>query len=418
MATKLVIDGNILRILPHIEQDWEKASKAEGDIKSLSRNRLLEAAGSYQRNAKQCPEDPQQQAHELLKAATLYHRADQGQLAIQCLYRYAQAMADHLRLIGDRALRMTYLAEVIMLMNDYIPMVPEESVGDIVKELEKNLAKYLYEASALDSLEELCDRHIEIRDILMIGQSFFDPNLTASLNQVQEALNTTSQFAGARSGGERVKLGNQAMVRLAEIRRDINSQPRREQATILKQLIAGWEKIMRAEVLQALEIVTTSAQPNVQKTAQNSVQDLIRKTEKQLRTLIEQKYRQQFGESWIQHVEAKHSKIYASWLRNLQRDKAAFQLYTNYSTAILDYSRLEDLAELVNAQWALFRDIFDFGYDKRNKSVFTEKIRGITKVRNPLAHHRPVPENELLRAQVYCNDILLAIERAKQTEND
>ena len=87
VSKSFIIGSNALRILPHIGQDWEEASKAESDASSLSHERLLELASSYQRNAEQYLEDPLQQAHEWLKAATLYHRADQGRLAVQCLYR-------------------------------------------------------------------------------------------------------------------------------------------------------------------------------------------------------------------------------------------------------------------------------------------------------------------------------------------
>jgi len=417
MVSKLIIDSNTLRILQYIEQDWEKASKAENDAKSLGCERLLELAHSYQRNAEQCLEDPHQQAQELLKAATLYHYADQDRLAAQCLYRYGQALADHLHLMGNHELMLTYLAEAIVLMNDYILVVPKERVSDIVKELEECLMEYLHKVSVLVSLEELVSRHTEIREMLSISQSFLHPGLAVSLDQTQRVLDTIIRFANAQSGGDKVKLGNQAVANLTEIRRGIHSQCRGKEAKLLRQLVSGWERVVQAELFRVLETVTVPAQPGLQEATREVVQDLIRRVEKRLRALIERKYQQQFGKSWLQHIEAKHPKMYAYWLRNLQKDKVAFQLYTDYSAAILDYSRLEDLAELVNAQWALFRDVFDFGYDKRNKSVFTEKIRDIVRVRNPLAHHRPVPENELLRAQVYCNDILLVIERAKQRED-
>jgi hypothetical protein len=39
-------------------------------------------------------------------------------------------------------------------------------------------------------------------------------------------------------------------------------------------------------------------------------------------------------------------------------------------------------------------------------------VEHIIKVRNPLAHHRAVPENELRRALVLSTDILRAIGRA------
>lgn len=143
---------------------------------------------------------------------------------------------------------------------------------------------------------------------------------------------------------------------------------------------------------------------------EKQIQDLVKEVEQRLRELISIQYRQQFGETWVKHIEVKHATMYQYWLRNLERDKAVFKTYRQYSPEILEYSRLDDLSDLITAQWHLFRDVLDFGYDDRNKVVFHDKMSQIARVRNPLAHHRAVPENELLRARVLCTDILLALE--------
>jgi hypothetical protein len=66
--------------------------------------------------------------------------------------------------------------------------------------------------------------------------------------------------------------------------------------------------------------------------------------------------------------------------------------------------------ELISSQWRLFHDFLDFGYEPRNEAIFYDKMKQITKVRNPLAHNRIIPENEILRARVLCTDILLALD--------
>jgi hypothetical protein len=76
---------------------------------------------------------------------------------------------------------------------------------------------------------------------------------------------------------------------------------------------------------------------------------------------------------------------------------------------------MEDLKDLIVSQWHLFRDVFDFGYQDRNRAVFPDKIFQIVSVRNAFAHHRMPPENELLRARVLCTDILLALDRSGET---
>jgi hypothetical protein len=107
--------------------------------------------------------------------------------------------------------------------------------------------------------------------------------------------------------------------------------------------------------------------------------------------------------------------MYDHWLSNLGKDKAAFKVYSDHSPKILEYARFDDLIELIGAQWHLFRDLLDFGFDTRNKAVFSDKMSQIAKVRNPLAHNRSIPENELLRARVLCTDILLALDSAAES---
>ena len=119
----------------------------------------------------------------------------------------------------------------------------------------------------------------------------------------------------------------------------------------------------------------------------------------------------------MDHIRTRHKQLFEYWTINLRKDKAAFKVYSNHSPEILDYARFEDLATLVTVQWQLFRHIFDFGYENRNKAVFHDKMGQIAKVRNPLAHNRTIPENELWRAKVLCVDVLLALDSAGEITN-
>ena len=51
-----------------------------------------------------------------------------------------------------------------------------------------------------------------------------------------------------------------------------------------------------------------------------------------------------------------------------------------------------------------------FGSGKAAKRQLQGKIEDIIRVRNPLAHNRVVPENELKRAEVYCTDVLMLLQ--------
>jgi hypothetical protein len=76
-------------------------------------------------------------------------------------------------------------------------------------------------------------------------------------------------------------------------------------------------------------------------------------------------------------------------------------------SSLLDYTYLGDLVGLINKQWQLFADVLGAG--KEAKSEFTRMTAAIIRVRNPLAHNRDVPLNELRRADVYCTDLLMLL---------
>ena len=73
-----------------------------------------------------------------------------------------------------------------------------------------------------------------------------------------------------------------------------------------------------------------------------------------------------------------------------------------------------DLKDIISREWQLFNDIF--GNGKAAKRQLNEKIQAIVKVRNPLAHNRDVPKNELKRTEVFCTDILIQIQQAQNTK--
>lgn len=132
---------------------------------------------------------------------------------------------------------------------------------------------------------------------------------------------------------------------------------------------------------------------------------LICDLEHQLRRLIEARYQSQFGELWLERVP---ESMRLQWEQVQEQDVRAFQKYTHTASSLLDYSYLGELMVLITSQWQLFLDVF--GQGKPAKRELQDKLEAIIKVRNPLAHNRAAPENELKRAEVFCTDILMLVQ--------
>jgi hypothetical protein len=136
------------------------------------------------------------------------------------------------------------------------------------------------------------------------------------------------------------------------------------------------------------------------------VRGTIAEVEIRLRALIVQRYRQKFKAQWLNQVEVRHAMMYQHWTQNMTRDQAVHDLSAQDSERILDYSRLKDLVELVLAEWGIFGTVLDFSYSQNNKVIFVDRMHNIIQARNALAHNREMSENDLLRAYVFCRDVL------------
>lgn len=123
-----------------------------------------------------------------------------------------------------------------------------------------------------------------------------------------------------------------------------------------------------------------------------------------LRQLVQYHYDVAFGEDWPQEAFTKEK---LSRLRSLQsKEERQFARIQH----LLTYVYLQDLLELINKQWALFQGLFEDG--KRAKGQLTEKVQAIAKIRNPLAHNRAVPAEELQLAGECCDDVLAQLQDA------
>jgi hypothetical protein len=160
------------------------------------------------------------------------------------------------------------------------------------------------------------------------------------------------------------------------------------------------------EILPWHESVWTTAEELERRNAWKAICEL----EARLRRLIESRYEAKHGEDWIHQVPTEWRE---AWTKARTKDERTFAHYEQTPSSLLDYSYLNDLLALINKEWSVFHDVFGSG--KAAKRKLQSNIEAIVRVRNPLAHNRSVPSNELKRAEVYCTDILLQL---KQSSNE
>jgi hypothetical protein len=131
---------------------------------------------------------------------------------------------------------------------------------------------------------------------------------------------------------------------------------------------------------------------------------LICELEIQLRQIIEARYQERFGDSWIDQINLEWRE---KWALARKKDDRAFEKYGMTPQPVLNYSYLGELMSMINNEWGLFEDIF--GSRKLNRPLFTQTLESIIKVRNPLAHNRPIPENELKIAEKNSREFLIKL---------
>jgi hypothetical protein len=171
------------------------------------------------------------------------------------------------------------------------------------------------------------------------------------------------------------------------------------------------QKLMASLIRTAFETLSgKEVRPlNARSTAsedEKTTWSLIERVEVELRKLV----RALYAEKWGAGAEGRLRKIFsekeiASLESRKQKHLESYPLAPGQiaSGDFLDYLYLSDLARLVTAQetWDKFSPIFD-----KRKELLQGKLEQIAPVRNDRAHFRAVPENELLRCKLACNDLL------------
>ena len=171
--------------------------------------------------------------------------------------------------------------------------------------------------------------------------------------------------------------------------------------------VAEYLTYLKDRMLPAGPDVGDSAQPQVEPSFGSLDQplrtwQLIGQLERRLRVVIAARYSSQFGPEWEHKLHSDQSTL-EKWREIQDKDRRAFSDYAITESTLVDYTFLNELTEMITRQWDLFLDVF--GHKRSAKGAFVEKMKSVTRVRNPLAHSRTVPDNELIRAETYCNEI-------------
>ncbi len=129
---------------------------------------------------------------------------------------------------------------------------------------------------------------------------------------------------------------------------------------------------------------------------------LLGDAERQLRILVQDRMVNLYGDGWLDELGKKLPKLNDA-LKKLvtQRDREKQRFGDAASDFILDYAYIEDLKNLVFAEWEQFRPVLGGA-----KSDWERRFQDIVKARNPMAHHRPVPTDVLQDAERSCKALL------------
>ena len=357
------------------------------------------------------------QAEEALVAAAIYKHLRQSEGLVQAAAIYSDRQARVLAEKGKGIEAINLVGEAVQLLHDFIPLADPRHTRIFVDQL-SDLISGAFELYAFISVREVMQAIPRLENLLHIAQVVWEPVFRESLGTAIRLLPTllNAERLIKEDDADALDLMRDILGQLNQIRKQVGKVSLRVRgknrvyANSLTRLLEAWQQIIQQQLVLLAKVREVESALIDHRQLATQVWGLIAEVERNLRALVAQKYEGQYGEGWLEHIRSKHERMYQYWMRNLRKDKAAFQLYQEFAPSILEYARFEDLLELVTAQWHLFRGVFDFGYDRRNKAVFQDKMQHIAKVRNPLAHQRSVPENELLRALVLCNDILKAIE--------
>lgn len=145
--------------------------------------------------------------------------------------------------------------------------------------------------------------------------------------------------------------------------------------------------------------------PDTEQSAWSSIEN----TELTLRKIVREKYQRKWGTT----IDDQVKKVVGdeAWIK-IQENKARGAKSYRYSEPnitdpLLDFIYLGQLAQLIISReaWELFKHLF------RDKRQFEDIVADISPVRNDQAHFRRVPDRELVRCKLRCEDLLYLLQQ-------
>lgn len=129
---------------------------------------------------------------------------------------------------------------------------------------------------------------------------------------------------------------------------------------------------------------------------------LLGDAERQLRYLVQERMVDVYGDEWFDELRKKLPKMSDPLDKLVQQRAREKRMFGDAaSDFILDYAYIGDLKDLVFAEWERYRSVLGGA-----KADWERRFQDIMKVRNPMAHHRPVPADVLYDAERSCKALL------------
>jgi len=130
--------------------------------------------------------------------------------------------------------------------------------------------------------------------------------------------------------------------------------------------------------------------------------ELLGEAERQLRYLVLDRMVEAYGEGWFEKLKEKVPQMREALDKLVQQRAREQRMFGDAaSDFILDYAYIGDLKDVIFAEWEKYRSILGGA-----KKDWERRFQDIMKVRNPMAHHRPVPADVLQEAERSCQSLL------------
>lgn len=139
---------------------------------------------------------------------------------------------------------------------------------------------------------------------------------------------------------------------------------------------------------------------------------LLGEAERALRIVLNDRLAEVHGSSWMAAMQCKSATLAASLERLMEQMTRERRLFGDAaSDFIFDYAYIGDLKDMVFAEWDLFREMLG-----GTKADWEKRFQNIMRVRNPMAHHRPVPEDVMRDAEGACHALIARLNGVGTTE--